>query len=305
MNFRRIVDDADGEGAWRVERKIIAIDVGNMHQRGEVDEQGFFEVPVRRGAVVGRVIRMVDLVEQFEIVGAIGMDREAEDFVESALPSVAADDSAIACDRRVDGAVLQLVARGLHNSAGTVDNRCIGNARIDRERQRRVAAAHEIGQRIGARAVEMLGGDVQILGRILVKPVGRCAIAVRQGNVVRIFLPAAGDPVQLVQQFLNGRPLAGESAELFFFGNTADVSTCDLERNTVRLDIRPEQIIDDEVWQFFLPKKIQRSGQRKRIDADAGEVRARCLCVAIAVARRRQHRLIFGNRKRRCEFRTC
>ncbi len=102
------------------------------------------------------------------------MDREAEDLVESALFSqrVAADDSVVACDCRVDGAILQLVACGLHNRAGAIDNRCVGNARINRKRQRRVAAADQIGQRISARAMEMLSGDVQILGRILIKSVG-------------------------------------------------------------------------------------------------------------------------------------
>ncbi len=124
MNLRRIVDDADRKRTCFAEGKVIAIDVRDMHQRGEIKEQRFFQVAVRRRAGIGRVNRMIDLVEQLEVIGAVRMDGQPEDFVESILTiGVPADNGIVAGDRGVDGAIVQFMIGGLHNSAGAVDNR--------------------------------------------------------------------------------------------------------------------------------------------------------------------------------------
>ena len=157
-HFRRIVDDADREGARPRQGKVFAVEVGDMHQRREIKKQGFFQMPVRRRAGIGRVNRMIDFVEQLKVVSAIGMDRKPENLAEAAFSvRVSADNGVVAGDRRVDGAVVQLVAGGLHNRASAIDNRRIGNRCIDGERQRRIAVGNEVGQRVGAVAVKELG----------------------------------------------------------------------------------------------------------------------------------------------------
>ena len=244
-----------------------------MHQRREIQKQNFFQMPVRGRVGVNRVVGMVDLVEQRKVVCAVGVNRQLEYGMESLFAAaITADDSAVARHCGLDLTVVQVVAAGSYDGAGTVSDRRICNRAVDAERQRAIPPRNEIRQRIGAGAMEELRRDIIAFG-IPVEAIGSRSVAVRLSNVVWIFLTVRRDRVEL-EKLLGESSFKDKAANLLLFHGTANARAKNLRRDEIDHVDGRQKVRDDEVRQFLLAKQIERTRQCERIDADAAEIRA-------------------------------
>ncbi len=183
---------------------------------------------------------------------------------------------------------------------------------IDRiELRDRVVARNRIGQRdlqdVDADAVlNLADGQNRPVAAQRVSETGRRARAEKQDGARSVEAERESKRARQRDRAIGGRIKIADAAEVASRQRVLIESDGGVGASGRRVidECLIQLVVDNEIRQFLLAQQIEGIWSRQWIDASLREVRARRLCVAVAGTRCRKNRLVFRNRKQRCEFGT-